>query len=250
MKTSIKIAALVALATVSSAAAADFYTQNFDGMGTSGTTPPAGWLVRYISGNGLSLTVPTSAEMAGSSLGSPTSLLVWNQTDSPVSWSQQAANEGASPSASNRLLGTSPSGTRGTILQLNLLNNSGGPVAKIGLSYDMQLMADGVLTGGFEPGSIDELPGYSFYFLDGSTWTHVPSLDLAATGTASASFWYTTPVANGATMQFRWFDDNAYAYSPDTMYAIDNVILNIPEPGTLSLLGLGALSLVFRRRKA
>jgi hypothetical protein len=250
MKTSYRLAALVIIAGLSSAAAADFYTQNFDGMGTAGTTSPSGWGVRTLAGNSLSLTLPTSAEMAGSAAGSAT-LIVWNQTDSPASWTSQAANEGASPSASNRLLGTSPTGTRGTILQLSLLNNSGGAVAKVGLGYDMQLMAAGVLSGGFEPGALDELPGYSFYYLDGSTWTHLPSLDLSSPGTAPyTEFFYTTPVANGATMQFRWFDDNAYAYSPDTMYAIDNVVVNIPEPGTLSLLGLGALALIARRRRA
>jgi hypothetical protein len=50
-------------------------------------------------------------------------------------------------------------------------------------------------------------------------------------------------------MQFRWFDDNAATPFPDTMNAIDNVLI-VPEPATLSLLALGALALGFRRRKA
>jgi hypothetical protein len=183
-----------------------------------------------------------------------TTLQVWNQTEGAATWGAGiAANEGSSPTDLNRLLGTSPTGDMGDILQLSLNNSSGAPITAVQLTYDMKTMAAGVLKAGFDPGALDELPGYSFYFLDGdgSTWTHVSSLDLSSDGTASATFNYSTPIANGGTMKFRWYDDNAYAYSPDTMYAIDNVIINpVPEPTTLSLLAIGALALISRRRKA
>jgi hypothetical protein len=250
MKAHCIISAAIILAGLSSATAADYYNQYFDSMGTSGTTPPTGWSMRYIAGNGLNAAIPTSTEMDLFTSPGLATLAIWNQTDPPAAWTTQAGNMGSGPTDPNRLLGTSPTGSRGSILQLNLNNSSGSPVYRVQLSYDMYTMAAGVLSSGFDPGSIDELPGYSFYYLDGSTWTHLTSLDLSSAGTASAIFDYASPVANGGTMQFRWFDDNAYAYSPDTIYAIDNVNINIPEPGTLGLLAVGAAAMLWHRRKS
>jgi hypothetical protein len=247
MKKTYTIGAAILLAGVLSVAAAD-YTQNFDSMGTNGTAAPTGWSMWYIDGESLNAAIPVSSEMAAATNGAST-LAIWNQTDSPIEWQNQFANEGASPTSLNRLLGTSPTATRGSIIQFSLTNSFGRPITNVTLSYDMQTMAAGVLKAGFAPGSVDELPGYSFFFLNGSTWTHVSSLDRTTSGTASGVFTFTTPVAAGGVMQFRWFDDNAYAYSPDTMYAVDNISITVPEPATLSLLALGALALVSRRRK-
>lgn len=240
MKIKFAITTAVVLAALSPAAAADYYTQDFNGMGPAGVTAPSGWYMYYIAGSGSSSLPPTGAEMATASLGIP-ALKIWNATDTPDAWSQEAANMGATSISTDRLLGTSPTATRGSILHLELNNSSGAPIDTIGLSYTMQIMTGAAQT---------ELPGYSFYYLDGSTWTPFTGLDQASSGTASAMFYYTTPVPIGGTMQFRWFDDNDAGSGPDTMLAINNVIVNIPEPGTLSLLALGALALVFRRRKA
>jgi hypothetical protein len=253
MKINYTIAAAIILAGLSqTASSAAFYTQNFDSMGLAGTTAPPGWSSYYLGGDGVSSTLPTSGDMVGALAGS-TALQVWNQPSAAATWgSGVIANEGASNIDPNRLLGTSPTGDMGDILQLSLNNSSGAPITALQVTYDMKTMAPGLLKAGFDPGAIDELPGYAFYYLDGTTWTHVSSLDLSSDGTASATFYYSTHVANGGTMQFRWYDDNAYAYSPDTMYAIDNVnINNVPEPAMLSLLAVGAgLALISRRRKA
>jgi hypothetical protein len=240
MKMSRIIGTLAVFGGMLSAAASDLYSQNFDSMGTTGSAAPAGWYMYYIAGSGSSSSLPTSAEMAGAFGGVP-ELIVWNQTDTPTAWPQQAANMGATSTSTDRLLGTSPTGERGMILQLSLNNNTGASVDTLRLTYDMAFM-----TAAQTP---DELPGYSFYYLDGSTWTHLASLDLSSPGTASALFVYSTPVPNGGTFQFRWFDDNAATPSPDTMIAINNVLI-VPEPTTLTLLALGALALVFRRRTA
>jgi hypothetical protein len=249
MKIRDTIAVAIILASLSSTASAEFYSQNFDSMGTAGTTPPAGWSVWILPGSSSSLTIPTSAEVAAATLGTTVPLVVWNQTQAPVEWDTQAGNEGATATDPNRLLGTSPTTSRGTILQFSLDNTSGSALGGVTLSYDVRTTAAGTLKEGSPANSTDELPGYSFYYLDGSTWLHVPSLDLASDGSASAFIPFSTPVANGGTMLFRWFDDNAQAFSPDTMYAIDNVVV-IPEPSALSLLTLGALALISRRRKA
>jgi len=237
MKTKLAITTAIVLAALSPAAAADYYTQNFDGMGTGVTAPP-GWYMYYIAGGGSSSLPPTGTEMASALLGIP-ALKVWNQTDTPDAWSQEAVNMGATSSSTDRLLGTSPTATRGSILHLDLLNTSGAPINTVSLSYAMQVMTGATQT---------ELPGYSFYYLDGSTWTPFLGLNQPSTGTAFAQFYYTTPVPNGGTMKFRWFDDNDAGSGPDAMLAINDLVVNIPEPGTLSLLALGALALVFRRR--
>jgi len=162
----------------------------------------------------------------GTALNGVPSLEVWNQGHTPDAWSQQAGNMGASPASTDRLLGTSPTATRGSILQLSLDNTSDAPIHTVSLSYQMQIM-----TGTAQ----SELPGYSFYYLDGSTWTPIPSLDLSSNGTVSATFHYSTPVPIGGTMQFRWFDDNDSAFGPDAMLAIDNVSVDIPAPAELAV---------------
>ena len=241
MKTCRTIATLVILASLSSAVAANLpYFQNFDSMGTTGTTMPLGWSFWTIAGGSSSATPPTSAEMATAILADQP-LMVWNQGDPPATWNANAGNMGLAPSPfNNRLLGTSPSGNRGGLLQLSLNNDSGAAITTVKLSYDMVTMT---------PPPDAELPGYSFYYLDGSTWTPFPSLNLTDTGTVSAVITYANPVANGGTLEFRWFDDNSSATSPDAMIAIDNVLI-VPEPATLGLLAVGALALISRRRKA
>jgi hypothetical protein len=238
MKTIYNLAAAILFAGLASTASAYYYNQDFDSMGTTGSVLPTGWSVWYIAGGGSSAVIPSSADMATANNGVP-SLNVWNQTDTPDAWSQQAANMGATASDPNRLLGTSATATRGTILQLSLNNYTASAITTARVTYDMKNMT---------AATADELPGYSFYYLDGSTWTHLGSLDLASDGTASALFNYTTPVAVGGNMEFRWFDDNAASFSPDTMIAIDNVTV-VPEPTVLSLLAVGALALIARRRK-
>lgn len=252
MKTIYSIITGVIFVGLSSTASAYLsYYQDFDGMGTIGTSAPSGWSYWYIEGSGSSLVVPTSSEMAGAQQPGDPTLAVWNQTSPSTTLFLQAANMGATASDANRLLGTSPTSVRGDILQLALQNNSGAAITSVQIAYDMKAMANGTPTG---TDTHEELPGYRFYFLDGSTWTLFSGLDLSndtlnSVGHASAEITYTTPVANGGTLQFRWFDDNGAQFSPDFMVAIDNVSILVPEPSTLSLVGLGALALVARRRK-
>jgi hypothetical protein len=247
MKKIYTVVAAVVFAGALSARAADYF-QNFDVMGTNGTAAPAGWSAMYLVGSSPDAILPAPVEMAAATNGLAT-LAIWNQTDSPVEWGNQLANEGGSPTSLNRLLGTSPTGTRGSVIQFSLNNAFGRTITNVTLSYDVAAMAAGVLKSGFSPGALDELPGYSFYYLDGTIWTHFASLDRTNSGTASATFILANPIASGGTLQVRWFDDNSYAYGPDTMYAIDNVSITVPEPTTLSLLAIGALALLSRRVK-
>jgi hypothetical protein len=245
------IAALIIFTGLSLTAAPLYYSQNFDSMGLTGTAAPAGWSMWLIDGDSGSLVVPTSAEMA-LAIATPFPLAVWNQTSPVTSWADQAANMGSTATDANRLLGTDPSGTRGSVLQLSLFNDSGVSISSINVSYQMKCMALGTP---LDSATSEELPGYSFYFLDGSTWTHLGSLDLSndslnSVGNALGVLNFTTPVAAGDTMLFRWFDDNGATFSPDFAFAIDNVVVAVPEPSALSLLAVGVLAIIARRRKA
>ncbi|MCY2926188.1 MAG: PEP-CTERM sorting domain-containing protein [Planctomycetota bacterium] len=53
-------------------------------------------------------------------------------------------------------------------------------------------------------------------------------------------------------LSFRFFDDNAQGPSPDQNIGLDNLVIqsvqNVPEPASMSLLALGALALLKRKR--
>ena len=141
IKHTIAIAIIVA-GLSSTASAVFYYSEDFNSMGTTGTTPPAGWSMWLIEGVSGDAVIPTSAEMATAvTTGAP--LAVWNQTDPTTMWVDQAANMGATASDANRLLGTSPNNNRGSILDLSLVNSSGAALSSITLAYDMKCMAVG-----------------------------------------------------------------------------------------------------------
>lgn len=254
MKTIYSIITGIILIGVPSTASAYYsiFYEDFNSMGTTGTTAPAGWSHWYIEGFGPEATAPTGAEMADALPGS-SSVAVWNQTDPNTIFFMQSANVGLTASDPDRMLGTNPSGTRGEIIQLSLLNNSGSAISSIQITYDMQVLATGDLKEGYS-GEHEELPGYLFYYLDGSTWTRFSGLDttndeLDSYNSAAGVISFSTLLPDGETMQFRWYDDNSDAFSPDWLFAIEHVDVLIPEPSTLSLLGLGALVFIARRGK-
>ena len=240
----------VILIGLSTSASADlYYSQNFDGMGTLGTTMPAGWSYWYIPGSSASLTLPTPAEMA-TALDNTGTLAIWNQTSASTTFFVQAANMGSTASDPNRLLGTSPTSVMGDILQLSLVNTSGGTVTAATIGYSLKCMASGTLKDGFSDTS-EGIPGYRLYYLDGSTWTH-SGIDLAnyalnSVGTISGVVSFSTPIPNGGTISFRWYDDDGNAWSPDFMYGLDDVIVAIPEPGMIAFSILGFMLLIARR---
>ena len=231
-----------------------YYYESFNGMGTNGTIAPPGWSYWYLEGNGAEVTAPTGAQMAAA-LPGETSLAVWNQQTEPVTaFYRQMANVGATPEEVDRLLGTNPTQNWGDIIQLSLPNNSGSAISSVQISYDMEVMAVGILKAG-GTATHEDLPGYRFYFLDGSTWTPFAGLDssndeLYSTSTTSGEIHFSTPVPDGGNLQFRWFDDNAGWFTPDWTFAIEHVDVRVPEPSTLSLLAVGAWALISRRRKA
>jgi hypothetical protein len=99
------------------------------------------------------------------------------------------------------------------------------------------------------------LKGYTFYYsTDGTNFTKVAGLSNAG-GSTGGTEYAVGPVtlsgvslANGATINFWWADDNADVASPDQPISIDNLVIT-PEPATLTLLALGGLMALRRRAR-
>jgi hypothetical protein len=257
-------------------------------MGPTGTTPPPGWQVYQIagdSGNGTgtpawtNLTgannippnpaagtggIPNGSVVAG---GTPSTGLVVN--DNPTANQVQGYNTiGSSGAANDRAIGTAPTGIAGSVIELQLTNNSGSAQAGLTVAYDIRRVTMAADAGGRSPpagipeGS-EELPGYwLFYSLDnGANYTAVRDLIPVGEGPSSqpvvpnsvgvttvppTAFTFTAPWAAGSNLFLRWVDDNAIDPSPDQIYAFDNVsVAPVPEPS--SLLGVSIVALLVGR---
>lgn len=235
------------------------YSENFSGLGTTGTVMPAGYSAysfglssndknTYTAANPI-----TSTAIAQGTLGSNQALVVWNPGNTNSKVQDQLINCGTIGNTSDRALGTNPTVDAGTVIQLALKNNTGVNISAVTIGYDMKDLADGA--SGNES---TELPGYAFFYsLTGGTtaadWTSVPSLYLTSSVVSAtpthASATINCAFTSTSTIYLRWADDNNSPSSPDAMYAIDNVTVT-PEPATMSLLVLGGLAMLRRSRKA
>jgi hypothetical protein len=242
------------------------YSQNFNGMGT-GTTLPDGWSVRSISGGHDTFT-PTDDPVRGSSPTVPTGAAILGgssvATTAATPGTQRAAtgfNWAVGGSTTERSLGTSPTGVAGMVLELRLINGTGAALTSLDIDYDVRTFSTTTNNNNYSNAPYtgkEELPGYwLFYSLDnGATYTNLSSLNADGKTWANSAGTVHESVtdyalngtwAPGSEIRFRWFDDNAQGPSPDQLIGLDNLTLT-PEPATLSLLGLGGLALLRRRR--
>lgn len=206
------------------------YSQNFDSMGTTGTTPPAGWSVWTLPGsNGTwSSTIPASGVGGGTQVVPSGSLGIFNQNaGTPVNGSanNNGLNLGFTASPTDRALGSSPTSVAGNALQLALQNQTGGAITELTIGYAAKV------------GSAwqnNELPGYRVFVSTTGTagpFVSVASLDSVVVSTdptgsqlvRSALVTLSTAVGSGSTVWIRFVDDNAAQTSPDQIFAIDNV---------------------------
>ncbi|MDH4411351.1 MAG: Ig-like domain-containing protein, partial [Verrucomicrobiales bacterium] len=207
------------------------YTENFNGMGTSGTAAPTGWGF-YGNLGGDNNTWVSSIPATDAGLGTLNATLIAS-TSTSVTSNTQGYNRADAGSTADRSLGSSPTSGRGVAWQLSLSNLTGAPLNALGLRYDTRRFN--------APTTANDLPGHwVFYSLDnGATWINVSSLNPSittvpnTTGTSVfvernltlASAW-----AANATLLLRWIDDNATQSSPDQIVGIDNVAISSAPP--------------------
>ena len=225
------------------------YSQNFDlALTNSTTTMPAGFQAMYLPGSHFTYTngVPIDSNAIVTAIvgtGAAT-LIVWNVGSAVTDKSYQLFNIGCWDSLNDRALGTDPTGTGGTVIQLALTNNTGSALNGVIFSYTEKCLTNGSTSNGSytDDGTERlELPGYSFFYsLTGDTnatnWFEVDALCLTnwVQGTSSDSgpvtITFPTPLPANGVMYFRWADDNCVASSPDQMYAIDNISIASYNP--------------------
>ena len=207
------------------------YTQNFDAIGTSGTTLPPGFTSMVIAGANSDYTAanPITTTAIAAAAADTQTLIVWNAGTAVAKSGTQSFNIGCWDSLNDRALGTDPTGTAAQVIQLSMTNNTGGSLAGVTFSYDCKCLTNG--SAGTEA---SELPGYAFFYsLTGSTsasdWVKVTALgdgnytQGTTSNTGPVTITFATPLANNGIMYFRWADDNNVASSPDQMIAIDNI---------------------------
>lgn len=236
---------------------ADGYGENFDSLGTTGTTLPTGWANYSGLGDKGSWknTIPASGTVSVATMVLNTNNLTATSS-TPSSTNINGYNARLSSSAtSDRVIASSPTGIAGVSWQLSLVNDTGSAFDELTVSYDTVRYTNvGTDT--------DNIYGYwLFYSLDGASWTNVSALNptlanfpitTGVTSVADASIALSSAVAPGSTLILRWVDDNG-SPSPDQVIGLNNVLVSaVPEPGTYALLlaGAAAVGFIARRRKA
>jgi hypothetical protein len=231
------------------------YAQNFDGLGTGtvlGTASTVGWTAFGALGganNTWTTSIPTTGTPSAATAGTASTTLIVNSAAATggVSSNVSVYNMALAASTTDRCLGTSPTTGAGMILQLTLTNTTSSGISGLDIGYDTRRFT--------VAGTVNELPGYwLFYSLDnGATWTNVTTFNPAVSGAtvnvpntvgvttippttvSLSSVW-----AAGASIRFRWIDDNAVATSPDQIQGLDNVTIAATQfaegvPPTVSL---------------
>lgn len=230
-------------------------SENFDSIGTSGTTPPTGWSIwTTTTGNNGAWTssIPGSGTVSVASMVAASGALTVN--NSPTATNNNGYNAALTGNTSDRVLATSPTTpAAGAAIQAAISNASGSDFPA---GFIFNISFDTVRYNA--PSAANELPGYwLFWSLDnGTTWNNVSSLNptistvpntVGVTSVTNASISFSADWTAGSTLRLRWVDDNAAQTSPDQIIGLNNVNF-VPAPGAGALLGAGLLLSVRRRR--
>jgi hypothetical protein len=232
------------------------YTQDFNGMGTAGTTAPTGWTVDSI----------TNTAASGTSTDAPATTGLWSASTATLTGANDGTgatngsyNFGTTSSTERALGSTAGSGTqKDTYVAFS--NNTGSSITQFSISYDGEQWRLGQAASAVNLLTLQ-------YSADGSTWVNMGSqfnfTSPITTGTAGAldgnasanrvagiggTFAPSAAITNGSNFFIRWADPDDGG--SDNGMAIDNFTLSIiPEPTTSMLLGLGLLLGVQRLRR-
>ena len=245
LRTFLLLAAFCAPGTAYAVNFSGTYSETFNSMGTTGTTPPAGWSVK--TGNSGSNSTTWAAAITGTGTNSVASMVATagslTATAAPSTTSNNGFNAQGS-SSSDRVLATSPTSISGAALELAITNATGATITALQVGYDIRRYT--------APATANELPGYwLFYSLDnGATWTNVSTLNPFISGTngvvvpnsvgvttvPGTSFILSASWEVNQTLLLRWVDDNAAQSSPDQIIGLDNVIILTPnQPPVVTL---------------
>jgi hypothetical protein len=222
------------------------YSQNFNAMGATGTTPPSGWSIKNGNSGTTNTTwsattgIPANGANSVASMVNITAALTAITT--PAATNVNGYNAAAAGVTTDRMLATSPTSVSGGAIQLQLAQNSGGYIDRLKIGYDIYRIN--------APASVNELQGYwLFYSLDnGTSWTNVAPLNPTVAGPGGVIVPNTIGVTNVAPVPlvlsanwnpannilFRWVDDNGVPTSPDQMYGLDNVTIASTVPLQMS----------------
>jgi Bacterial Ig domain/Phosphoesterase family/Cadherin-like domain len=225
------------------------YTQNFDAdLANNSTLMPPGFAAMSLAGSHFTYTnapgqLLDSNAIVTATIGGNT-LIVWNVGSPVTDAASQLFNIGSWDGLGDRALGTDPTGTGGTVIQLALTNNTGAALAGVVYSYTEKCLTNGSTSNGsFTDDGTErlELPGYEFFYSitgdnNASNWFEAPVLSATnwvedtVSNAGPVTLIFPQPLANGAIMYFRWADDNCVASSPDQMYGIDNISITSFNP--------------------
>lgn len=240
------------------------YTQNFDGLGISGTILPSGFASLAIPGSTGTYTAANPVNAAGIAAATNNSqtMGVWSAGSAVVSSGAHLYNVGCWDGRSDRALGSDAASTAAQLIELSLINTTGTNLYGITVRYDCKCLTNGTIqTGGTFPTEESELPGYCFFYSttggsSASNWTEVGVAGNAAlvngvptenalclpnytqgttlsSGPVNISF--ASPLPNNGVMYLRWADDNNSGDNPDQMLAIDNVSVTTYNPYALQV---------------
>ncbi|HKQ08912.1 MAG TPA: C25 family cysteine peptidase [Blastocatellia bacterium] len=224
------------------------YTQNFDSMGTSATaTLPTDWkvdkqsVVRTVGTYAAAVTATSLA--GGANLSSSAANGIYN------------FGSGTTTTGADRAVGflSSSSGTQSGNLYAQFVNNTGGNLSGLQISYDVEKYRNGTNASGF---SIQ-----LYYSTDGSAWTSAGAnfLTSFAGANADSNGFATAPgatssvsnqtltvtIANGGNFYLAWNYSvtSGSTTSSAQALAVDNVsVLGIGGGGSTNPAGVGAAS--------